>query len=134
MKLTDLPTEIQNELNEKRLHLHETMKVNGAYNITLVNKEGTRYFMAHRHCIGWADQREGHTNTMPFGGGTYWVIQYGAVLWDRRKNPVGEWDYYWCVPSSKKFSKSLNGTEIPSRVGTKKEVLAIAKQIGIFKI
>lgn len=134
MNLSELPTEIQNELLEKRSHLHETEKRNDAYNILLVNKEGTRYFMARRCCIGWVDKREGHTNSMPFGGGTYWKLQYGAVLWDRRKNPVGEWDYYWAVPSSRRFGKSVNGTEIPSQVGTKKEVLEIAKAIGIFEL
>lgn len=32
--------------------------------------------------------------------------------------------------SSQRFTKSANGTEIPNRVATKKEVLQIAKQIG----
>ena len=134
MTLNELPQEVQDKLNEMRSHLHETEKVNGAYHIILVNKEGTRYFVARRCCIGWVDKRKGHTNTMPFGGGTYWKLQYGPVMWDRRKNPVGEWDYYWCVPSSKRYAKSINGVEIPSRVDTKKEVLAIAKAIGIFEL
>ena len=131
MTLNELPQEIQDKLNEMRSHLNEDEHRNDAYNVILVNKEGTRYFFAKRVCESWNDDK-GHY--MPFGGGTHWNIQYGPVMWNRRKNPVGEWDYYWCVPSSKRYTKSMNGTEIPSRVGTKKEVLSIAKSIGIFEL
>lgn len=131
MTLNELPQEIQDKLNEMRSHLHEDEHRNDAYNVVLVNKEGTRYFFAKRVCECWSDDK-GHY--MPFGGGTHWNIKYGPVMWNRHRNPVGEWDYEWCVPSSKCFMKSMNGTEIPSSVGTKKEVLAIAKAIGIFEL
>lgn len=70
---------------------------------------------------------------MPFGGGSHWSIAYGEVRWDMRRNPIGEYEYFW-VLSNKKFGRSKNGTEIPKQVSTKKEALAIAKAIGIFNI
>jgi len=130
MNLIDLPQEIQEQLREDRKQLHTTMAVNDPYNIIMVNREGTRYFEARRICQSWSDNKG---NYMPFGGGTYWSIAYGAILWDRRRNPVGEFDYEWVRSRSKAFGKSQNGTIIPKRVDTKKEALAIAKQIGIFE-
>lgn len=130
MNLKDLPQNIQNELIEARGQLHITMTKNDPYNITLVNTEGTRYFCAHRHCESWSDDKG---NSMPFGGGSHWIIAYGDVRWDRRRNPVGEYDYFW-VLSNKRYKRSMNGTEIPGRVATKKEAIAIAQAIGIFNI
>lgn len=46
---------------------------------------------------------------------------------------MGQKTYYW-VKSNKTFGKSSNGTIIPTKVGTKKEVLEIAKNIGILVI
>lgn len=124
MTLTDLPQEIQNQLLSERANLHVTRKVNDAWHVAFVNEEGTRYFEAFRK------------NDF-YGAGCangWWVIRYGKVLWDRTKQPLGnDFDYFW-VFSSKTFSKSSNGTEIPRDVHTKAEVLAIAKAIGIFNI
>lgn len=131
MTLSDLPQEIQDKLNEERKLLHEKWKRNEAYYVSFANKEGTRYFRARRVCKSWNDDKG---NYMPFGGGTYWRISYGAILWDRRKDPVGEWEYFWTMSGKKVYSKSKNGTEIPHMAETKKEVMAIAKAIGIFNI
>lgn len=129
MRLQDLPQEVQDELNAQRVLLQEKEKRNDAYNFVVVNTEGTRYFTAHRVCECWNDDKG---NYMPFGGGTHWNIRYGAVQWDRRRNPVGEYDYFWTF--GKTYVRSANGTSIPEYLGTKKEVLALAKNIGIFNI
>ena len=131
MNLRDLPIEIQNDMNARRLMLHETMKVNTSYCVTFVNAEGTRYFAAYRRQHSWNDDKG---NYMPFGGGSYWMCRYGKIKWDRTKQPLGNgYDYEW-VLTSECFSKSTNGTEIPSEVQNKKQALEIAKQIGIFDI
>lgn len=130
MNFIDLPQDIQDKLIEARGQLHVTMAKNDPYNITLVNTEGTRYFYARRCCESWNDNKG---NYMPFGGGSHWSIAYGEVRCTRRRNPIGEFDYFWAL-SNKKFGRSTNGTEIPGRVATKKEALAIAKAIGIFNI
>ena len=130
MTLAELPQKIQDELNAERKQLYITMAKNDPYNITLVNEAGTRYFTARRKCESWNDDKG---NYMPFGGGSHWSIAYGEVRWDRRRNPVGEYDYFW-VLSNKRYGRSKNGTEIPGRVATKKEAIAIAQAIGIFNI
>lgn len=126
MNLSDLPQEIQDQLLKEREELWTTMKKNDAWNIVLVNKSGTRYFRAWRQ-----------NDFERWSGGSihgWWNIRYGKVLWDRRKWPLGGgFDYFW-VLSGKMFGKSKNGTEIPREVHTKKEVLEIAKKIGIFEI
>lgn len=126
MTLNDLPIEVQNELNAKRADLHKTEYCNTAWRVSLVNKEGTRYFLAYRR-----------NDFSRYSGGSiygWWVVRYGKVLWDRRKQPLGnDFDYFW-VLSGKTFGKSKNGTEIPKEVHTKKEVLEIARKIGIFEI
>lgn len=124
MKLNELPIEIQNELNAKRAMLHVTEHCNTPWRVSLVNKEGTRYFLATRH------------NDFAGYGSIYgwWRVRYGKVLWDRQKQPLGnDYDYFW-VLSGKTFSKSKNGTDVPREVHTKKEVLELARKIGIFEI
>ena len=66
---------------------------------------------------------------MPFGGGSEWTLQYGCIGFSRKKQVMG-YDYELC--RGKTYSKSANGTIIPASVKTKKEVLSIAKAIGIF--
>lgn len=126
MKLSELPQQVQDQLLAERVKLHETRKANDAWHIAFVNEDGTRYFEAYRK-----------NDFTRFSGGCccgWWNIRYGKVLWDRRKQLLGDdYDYFW-VFSGKMFSKSQNGTEIPRSVRTKKEVLAIAKAIGIFNI
>lgn len=124
MTLSDLPLEVQNELMEKRTKLHATEYRNTSHLVVLVNKEGTRFFEAYRK-----NDFDGYGCT-----GGWWKVRYGKVLWDRREQPLGnDYDYFW-VNSAKTFQKSANGTEIPKTVNTKKEVIALAKAIGIFDI
>lgn len=126
MTLKDLPQEIQDQLLADRAKLHETKKVNNAWHVAFVNKEGTRYFEAWRK-----------NDFQRWSGGCtsgWWRVRYGKVLWDRHIWPTGGgYDYFW-VFSGKWFTKSQNGTEIPTDVHTKKEVLELAKKIGIFDI
>lgn len=135
--LQDLPEDIRERLQAERAELHNKWKTNTSYNIMFTNVEGTRYFAAHRRCIGWYDLK-GHS--MPFGGGTYWEIQYGAIKWKMTRHPLydnyhnfDDYDYDWML-SRQLFGKSTNGTIIPAKVGAKKEVLEIAKAIGTLDI
>lgn len=129
MKFNELPTDAQFSLNREREELKGKC-VNTPYVIHIYNAEGTRYFYARRISEPWSDPNTG--NYMPFGGGTHWRLTYGAVQFEGYKNPVGERDYRLC--DGKPFGKSKNGTVIPRIVSTKKEVLAIINQIGIFKL
>lgn len=130
MMLDDLDIDIKNSLLESRKNLCSEWKENTAYRVCFTNPEGTRYFRAVRCCVSWSDDKG---NYMPFGGGTYWEITYGKILWTTGKDVMGQKTYYW-VQSNKTFGKSSNGTIIPTKVGTKKEVLEIAKNIGILVI
>lgn len=123
MTISELPIEIQQQIAAERIELGKKC-INDGYTVEIYNSDGTRYFYARRY--QYASQY------MAFGGGSYWKIQYGVVGWFRRKNPVGEWDYE--LGFGKCFGKSANGTIIPKQVSTKKEVIAIAKAIGIFNI
>lgn len=126
MKLSDLPQDVQDKLLEERKELHKTEHCNTPWRVAFVNKEGTRYFLAWRR-----------NDFSRYSGGSiygWWNVRYGKVLWDRRKQPLGnDYDYFW-VFSGNTFGKSQNGTEIPREVHTKKEVLELAKAIGIFNI
>lgn len=128
MKLTELPQEVQGQLAFERATLKHKCE-NSAYRVVLYNEAGTRYFTAFRQCESWSDDK-GHY--MPFGGGTYWVIAYGCVQFRAYKSCVGTREYELC--NGKRYGKSANGTEIPSRLATKKEVLALVKKIGIFTL
>lgn len=126
MKFSDLPIEIQQRLNCERLNLRNR-SINSAYEVLLYNQLGTRYFHARRHQNSWSDDKG---NYMPFGGGSEWTLQYGCIGFSRKKQVMG-YDYELC--RGKTYSKSANGTIIPASVKTKKEVLSIAKAIGILK-
>lgn len=127
MTLNDLNIEVKNQLIEERKQLCNKWKENSAYRICFTNPEGTRYFLAIRKVLPWNDDK-GHY--MSFGGGSYWQIRYGKIKWATEKDPIGGKVYLW-VKSRETFSKSANGTNIPNEVKTKKEVLEIAKNIGI---
>lgn len=126
MKLSELPSEVQQQLAKQRNEL-SGKRINTAYRVELYNADGTRYFEALRCCQSWNDDKG---NYMPFGGGTYWTIRYGAVQCTTRKNPFGGKAYELC--NGKQYGKSANGTEIPKSLKTKKEVLALVNRIGIF--
>ena len=132
MKFDELPMEFQEKLNKERT-MRMGVKCNMPYEVLVYNETGTRYFHAQRCCISWNDDK-GHS--MPFGGGTYWKIYYGAVQFHRTKNPLGMLDYEWCLGklyTSKTFEDGSK-VEIPSTVSTKKEVLSIIKSLRIFNI
>lgn len=123
--INDLPIEVRNELYAKRAKLSKKWHINSAYEVRFTNAEGTRYFHARRVCVPWSDDK-GHC--MNYGGGTYWMVSYGVIKARKERHPMG-CSYEW-GESSPRFTKSANGTEIPSKVATKKEVLEIAKKIG----
>lgn len=125
MKFSELPIDTQQKLNDERLKL-SNRSINDAYEVLLYNQSGSRFFYARRHQRPWQDDKG---NYMPFGGGSEWIVQYGCVGFARRKQVIG---YDYELVKGKLYSKSSNGTVIPSSVKTKKEVLSIAKSIGIF--
>lgn len=128
MKFNELPVAVQERLNRERLTLKDK-NYSGAYDIRLYNDAGTRYFSARRKQYSWNNDKGAY---MPFGGGSRWYISYGCVQFERFRNPVGEIDYRLC--DGKTYGKSANGTVIPRELGTKKEVLAVIKSIGIFNL
>lgn len=131
MMFSELPVEVQESLNGERKAIAGRC-TNNAYTIHLYNEDGTRYFYARRACKPWVGFKDSHALSMPFGGGTYWSVAYGAVQFRSFRNPVGQVDYELC--DGKRYGKSANGTAIPSTLPTKKDVLALVKAIGIFNL
>ena len=113
-------------MNKERAEL-AGRNVDTPYLIKRYSADGTRYFCAQRVCRSWSDDKG---NSMPFGGGSYWVVSYGKVMFRSCKDPFGGVYYELC--DGKRFGVSNNGTEIPARVGTKQEVLKVLEKIGIF--
>ena len=125
MHYTDLPKEVQETLAEAKGRLH-LKKINTAYEVLVYNETGTRFFNARRVQSSW----QGNGNYMPFGGGSKWTIKYGEMGFRTYRNPVGEIDAEICM--GRIFGKSSNGTVVPKSVSTKKDVMALIAQIGIF--
>lgn len=125
MKFSELPIDTQQRLNDERSKL-SNRSINNANEVLLYNQSGSRFFSARRHQRPWQDDKG---NYMPFGGGSEWTVRYGCVGFARKKQVIG---YDYELVEGKLYSKSSNGTVIPSSVKTKKEVLSIAKSIGIF--
>ena len=128
MKFLELPIELQNDLKNQQAAIAKK-RINNSYEVLLYNESGTRYFWARRYQESWHDNK-GHY--MHFGGGSSWSIRYGKMQFRRHKNPMGT-DEVELVKGGF-FDMSQNGTRIPKEVKTKAEVLAIAKQIGIFNL
>lgn len=132
MKLNELPQEIQDKLIADREEWKGKL-ASGAYYVTAYNKNGTRFFSATRRCVGWQDTKSG--NSMPFGGGTYWIVKYGEMRWVHRKlrNPLGEVEHvYEWVPGpcyGRVTMTTGESIEIPSQLATKKEVMALLKKL-----
>ena len=126
MKFTELSQEWQDKLSADRKVLCKKNH-SDSYEVIMYNAEGTRYFRARRVCHAWNDDK-GHS--MPFGNGTHWTVRYGAVQFSAHRNPCGEIDYELC--DGKTYGRSANGTVIPPRVDTKKEVIEILNKIAIF--
>ena len=128
MNINELPIEAQQWIERRRVAIANKV-INTPYEIELCNATGTRYFLAMRRQAAWWDDK-GHY--LPFGGGSQWDIRYGVINWRRCKNPLGEWEYD--INYGKCYAKSQNGTVIPTTLKTKKEVIELAKAIGIFNI
>lgn len=126
MNFSDLPLEIQLRLQREREALGGKA-LDTAYEVLRYNATGTRYFRARRVCKSWADDKG---NSMPFGGGSYWTVAYGAVQFRIIKDAMGRKDYELC--EGKRFSKSANGTFIPNRVETKAQVKELLSNLEIF--
>ena len=125
MKFSELPKQVQETLTKEKGLLH-LKKINTPYEVLVYNETGTRFFNARRVQSPWLD----NGNYMPFGGGSKWTIKYGEMVFCTCRNPFGEIDAE--LRMGKTFGKSKNGTVIPQSVATKKEVLALIDQIGIF--
>lgn len=128
MTFQELPQETQEQLRIEQLDLVKRNR-NTAYEVHIYDALGSRYFYARRICQAWSDTKG---NCMPFGGGSHWRLCYGRVQFESYKTPVGTREYRLC--DGRVYGKSANGTVIPKSVSTKKEVMAIAKAIGIFNI
>lgn len=132
MKLNELPQEIQDKLIADREEWKGTI-TSGGYSVAAFNKQGTRYFSAIRRCVSWQDTKTG--NSMPFGGGSYWIVKYGEMRWVHRKlrNPLGEveHEYEWVLGPHYGSVVTKNGEhiEIPDQLATKKEVMALLKKL-----
>ena len=123
MTFNELPQEWQEALLAEKNNLCNKV-INTPYEVELYSSNGMRYFIARRVCKSstWAG----------FGNGSYWRISYGKVEFCCGRNPVGEKTFELC--NGKRFAKSANGTTIPNELNTKKDVIALAKAIGIFNI
>lgn len=132
MKFSELPMEFQEKLNKEREN-YKGLKINTGYEVLIYNETGTRYLHARRCCMAWSDNKG---NAMPFGGGSYWKVVYGAIQFRATKNPLGGRTYEWC--EGKQFSSRTreDGTvvEINHHIGTKKEVMELVKALGVFNI
>lgn len=126
MKFSELPEQVQETLAKEKGLLH-LKKINTPYEVLVYNEAGTRFFNARRVQSAWQDN---NGNYMPYGGGSKWTIKYGEMGFRTCRNPFGEIDAE--LRMGKTFGKSKNGTVIPNSVATKKEVLALIDQIGIF--
>ena len=122
MKFSELPQNTQNDLIDQQHNLYKSWYTNNSRHITFTNKEGTRYFTAHRKSLSG--------KYSSFDGGSQWIIKYGKVGWSSYTDPMGGTKYEMCKSNRVLFGKSTNGTIIPKTVNTKKEVLEIAKNIG----
>lgn len=122
MKFSELPQEWQEKLNEDRKKLH-LKNHNGKWDLTLYNKEGTRYF--------WASYTSPGCGRYSF---SYWCVKYGPTVFAKATDKKGNETYELRIPLNKCFSESSNGTKIPRDVRTKKDAIEIARAIGIFDI
>lgn len=126
MKFSELAKQVQERLVKEKNNLH-SKNINTSYEVLVYNEAGSRFLNAKRVQGSWQNNRGSY---MPFGGGSKWILRYGEVGFQTYRNPFGEMDAELCM--GRLFSKSSNGTSIPKSVGTKREVLAIIDQIGIF--
>lgn len=115
MTIDELPIEAQQDLRDSK-PAFVGRHINDHREVLLYNEAGTRYFHAWRVYEG--------VRTM--GNPSYWKVRYGKVQFATSKDPLGGICYEWC--NGKQFT-SVMGVEIPRGVDTKKQVLAILKQL-----
>jgi len=122
MKFSELPQSIQAELNEKR-ERREKSQLNTATEILLYNPQFTRYLWAKRHSYPSQYSR--------FGGGNYWEVEYGEIVFCKSRvfEDLIEWDWGF----GKKYGK-VNGIEIPKQIDKKAQIIEIINKIGLFDI
>lgn len=129
MQLKDLPQEIQDKLLEERKQLCEKWHRNTPWEVCFVNKDGTRFFHAYR---------KNDYGSWDYGcKGGWWNVSYGVIRWRHRVEQIkfiGETVHHYEWVESETYKKSVNGTDVPREVHTKKEVLDLAKRIGIFNL
>jgi len=123
MKFSELPQEVQAQLLKEQSEL-KNKKVNTISEVKVYNEKGTRYFHAWRVYHGSI-----YGN---YGNPSQWRVTYGKVSFHKVKDPLGGTYYELCYGTS--FRKAYNDVEIPAYVDTKKEVMAILKQLDIFTL
>lgn len=129
MTFNELPQDKQQALIDSRKTLYVKMREDTGYRVVRVNKTGTRFFEAQRRQIAYTGNPCGY---MRFGGGSYWVIYYGEIRWRAVRHPMGnDYDCVW-ICSHKHLFGSRNGVQIPGRLNTKKEVMALIDKLEIF--
>lgn len=131
MTFSELPQETQDRLNKELQQIRDKRcDCIGTRSITLWNANKTRCLQAFR-IIHVANA---YVNGTWRGTYSYWEINYFKPQDVATKvRQVMGYDYEWREHRTF-YSASANGTVIPNNVKTKKEVLALAKSIGIFNI
>lgn len=123
-----LPQEYQDQLARMRSELKDE---NTPFAVTLYNKTGKIAFYARRCQHSWDDHKTG--NHLPFGGGSYWTIRCCSIQWRPRKDLMGG-GFTLELCDGPRYGKYGDGKVIPAEVSTKKEVLALAREIGVFNL
>lgn len=126
---SQLPQEYQDQLAKMRSELKDE---NTPFAITLHSKNGRVAFYARRCQHAWENHRTG--NRLNFGGGSYWTIVCCPIQWRPRKDLMGGgFSLELCDgPRYGKYGK--DDKAIPRQLATKKEVLELAREIGLFNI
>lgn len=73
---------------------------------------------------------------MNFGGGSYWTIICCTIQWRPRKDLFGQGFSLELCKGKRYFFYGTNDNKkhIPTELKTKAEVLALAREIGLFNI
>lgn len=134
MKFNELPINEQERLRAERLNMHNH-PTNTPFLIEVYSEDGMRKFSAERYQYAYKDNKGGY---LPFGGGSQWKISYSGWAWgfDIQRD-----DFNKCVkvpiniwPRRFSYKTFEDGTrvEVPRVVKTKKEVIALIKELGCF--
>ena len=127
MTFSELPADVRERLTKDVKKLAGTGR-STAYTVDCYDATGKRHFIARRCTRAWADDKG---NSMPFGGGSYWVISYRPICWHTYRNPLGYLDYE--ITDGKRYAnvqaEAGNVYTIPQCVETKAEVIAVLRRI-----